>query len=259
MLAFSITKMALHKEWLIPFATVIRKHQVKGPAFGLGDQQTLFTASYGLAQLKRAGLIANPAAPVVADHIHPECVSFRSILGLLGIDDYRDIDMNGEAALNIDLGKPLSPEYHETAGCVFDLGTLEHVFDIGEGFRNVCRLLKPGGVVIHFSPISAYNHGLWNLTPQLFAGFYEVNDFEILEQEVIFSPLYTLWSSLLGSLVSLDSERKSNRSRYLMRIDSRSQTLQHFCNFIFHPPRMYQFFVARKRSSQAEVKTFYQV
>src|SRR5215831_6331091 len=119
--------MALHKEWLLPFATVIRKHNVAGPAFGLGDQQTLFTPQYALKRLKRAHLIANPDARIDADHVHPECISFRSLLSALGVEDYTDIDMNGHASLNLDLGKPLAEAYHGAAGCVFDLGTLEHV------------------------------------------------------------------------------------------------------------------------------------
>jgi len=250
--------MALHKEWLLPFAAVIRRHGLTGPAFGLGDQQTLFTPSFALRELGKADLIARPEVSLVPDHKNPACVSFKSVLALLGIDEYRDIDMNGYATLNLDLGVPIAEDYYETAASIFDLGTLEHVFDIGEAFRNICRILKPGGSVIHFSPISSFNHGLWNVTPQLFFGFYELNDFEILDHGVIFSPLYTLYSTLIDRVISKEADRKTNRSHFTLRINSRSRALQHFCNFCFHPPRMYQFFAARKRASHA-VKTFYQV
>jgi hypothetical protein len=251
--------MALHKEWLLPFASVIRKHAIGGPAFALGDQQTLFTAPYALKRLGAAGLIANPGAQISPDHIHPECISFRSVLGLLGIDGYTDIDMNGHASLNIDLGKPLPEEHYGIAGSVFDLGTLEHVFDIGEAFRNICRLLRPGGSVIHFSPITAYNHGLWNVTPQLFFGFYGINEFDVLDQGIIFPPFYTLWSSLVGPVIKQETVRKRSGGRFVVRVDSQSKAFQYFCNFCFHPARMYLFFAARKRSSSSDVKTFYQV
>jgi SAM-dependent methyltransferase len=251
--------MALHKDWLLPFAMVIGKQRVNGPCFGLGDQQTLFTERFALKQLGKASLIANPRADITPDHVHPECISFRSLLSLLGVGEYSDIDMNGSAALNIDLGKPLPLEYCGIAGGVFDLGTLEHVFDIGEGFRNVVRLLRPGGVVIHFSPITAFNHGLWNLSPQVFFGFYEANNFEILEHAVIFSPFYTLWSSLVGPVIPEEMDRKSERNRTIFRVNSRSKFLQYFCNFCFHPPRMFQFFAARKVLSGDDAKPFYQV
>lgn len=250
--------MALHKEWLIPFARVIRQHGVKGPALGLGDQQTLFTPRYAAQRLQAAGLLVNPRSQVIPDHVHSECISFRSLLALLGVDDYSDIDLNGRAALRIDLGKPVPEKYYGVAGCVFDLGTLEHVFDIGEGFRNICRLLRPGGCVIHFSPITAFNHGLWNVTPQLFFGFYQLNDFEVLDHGVIFSPLFTLWSSLVSTKAGQKWERTTGRSRLVVRVNSLSRGLQYFCNFCLHPPRMYMFFAARKRSSH-EIRTFYQV
>ncbi|HJZ96104.1 MAG TPA: hypothetical protein VKE70_06335 [Candidatus Solibacter sp.] len=251
--------MALFKEWLLPLASVVRAHGVEGPALGLGDQQTLFTPQYALKHLGRRGLLANPGAKITGDHVHPECISFRSVLGLLGINDYSDLDMNGKAALNVDFGKPLSQEHYGIAGSVFDLGTLEHVFDIGEAFRNIHRLLRPGGCVIHFSPVTLLNHGLWNLNPQVFFGFYELNGFELLDHAVIFSPLYTLWSVLVGNVIREETERRSLRERVVVRIDSRSPRFQHFCNYCFHPPRMIQFFAARKRQSSGEVRSFYQV
>ena len=251
--------MALHREWLVPFATVISTHHVQGPAYGLGDQQVLFTHRFAEKILGARGLIVNRSAEITADHVHPECLSFRSLLGMLGISNYRDIDMNGKAALNIDLGKPLPTEYADTAGLVVDLGTLEHVFDIGEAFRNIVRMLRPGGTVIHFSPINAYNHGLWNINPQTLWGFYELNGFEILDEGVIWSPLYTLWSAFVGTIISCRTERMRAGSRVVMRISSKNKSLQRFCNFLFHPPRLYLFFAVRKRRPTPDVQTFYQV
>src|SRR4051812_42271214 len=122
--------MALHKEWLLPFAAAIRKHKVTGPAYGFGDQQTLFTPKYALAQLNKRGLIADSAAEPAPDHCRPTCISFRSLVGLLGIQEYEDIDINGRARINLDLSKPAPPEMFGSASAVFELGTLEHIFDV---------------------------------------------------------------------------------------------------------------------------------
>ena len=81
----------------------------------------------------------------------------------------RIVDLNG--ALPDDL-----------AGCfdlVLDPGTIEHCFNIGAAIANVARAVAVGGYVCHFSPMSMFNHGFYNLNPTFFHDFYTQNGFEI--------------------------------------------------------------------------------
>ena len=63
---------------------------------------------------------------------------------------------------------------------VFDGGTLEHVFDVANALRTVCRFTKPGGRVVHLNPLSnCVDHGFYSFSPILFADFYAANNWVI--------------------------------------------------------------------------------
>lgn len=72
---------------------------------------------------------------------------------------------------------------------VLDPGTLEHCFNIGQAFRNVRDLCRPGGTIIHVNPLSMFNHGFWNLNPCAYADWYGDNGDEVLSSHVIGGPL----------------------------------------------------------------------
>ena len=77
--------------------------------------------------------------------------------------------------LNEDLPLPLQGQFD----LVFDGGTLEHCFNVGQAFKNILLALKEGGSVVHTNPISCGNHGFWNMSPTAYNDFYEQNGFKI--------------------------------------------------------------------------------
>lgn len=238
--------MALHKEWLLRFAKTIRDCGVTGPTYSLGDQQTLFTFEYARERLKSSGLLANSRVTPQPDHERPYCLAFRSFVAMLGIEEYQDLDINGKAALQVDFSLPLAPEHEGTAGAVFDLGTIEHIFNAAQAFSNVCLFLRPGGLIIHCSPMTAYQHGFYNFNPLLFWSFYEANGFEILDHTVIVSPIETIRSIFVNGAKSRERQIRSNSAPWVLYLDDTSKWFRYFNNFVFHPSRMYFFFAARK-------------
>ena len=68
---------------------------------------------------------------------------------------------------------------------VLDVGTLEHCFQIGQALINMAGMVKMGGYIIHENPFNWGNHGFYNLNPTLFADFYAVNGFELLECRLV--------------------------------------------------------------------------
>ncbi len=62
---------------------------------------------------------------------------------------------------------------------VCDFGTTEHVFNIGNAFLEIWRVVKPGGYVIHSNPINRPNHGFWSISPTALADFWERNGGQI--------------------------------------------------------------------------------
>ncbi|MBE2992945.1 class I SAM-dependent methyltransferase [Sphingomonas sp. CFBP 13603] len=56
---------------------------------------------------------------------------------------------------------------------VIDFGTSEHIFDIGQAFKNAIKLCKKGGRIIHSLPSnSECGHGFYQISPELFFSLY---------------------------------------------------------------------------------------
>ena len=64
-----------------------------------------------------------------------------------------------------------------------NLGTIEHVFNQVNCFRVVHDLTKPGGLMIHLSPVNnSIHHGLFQYNPRLYFALGEYNEYEMLGQ-----------------------------------------------------------------------------
>jgi SAM-dependent methyltransferase len=79
----------------------------------------------------------------------------------------------------VDLNGVLPEDLVAHFDLVLDPGTLEHCFNIGAAIANVARAVAVGGYACHFSPMSMFNHGFYNLNPTFFHDFYTQNGFEI--------------------------------------------------------------------------------
>jgi len=82
----------------------------------------------------------------------------------------------------VDLNEPLAEEHKQQYDIVIDTGTLEHCFNVGTAFKNVCESLKQGGVFMSAAPISKLNHGYWNFCTLAHQDGFEWNGFEILDR-----------------------------------------------------------------------------
>jgi len=100
---------------------------------------------------------------------------------LFGLGPYASIDATDErATYRIDLSNPIEslPEFD----VVTNFGTTEHVFNIGEAFRSIHRLTKPGGVSLHCVPCFAFiNHGFYNVHPNLLVEMARANDYTLVD------------------------------------------------------------------------------
>jgi len=82
----------------------------------------------------------------------------------------------------VDLNEPLPADYLEQFDLVIDTGTLEHCFNVGTAFKNVCQSIKKDGVFMTAAPITKLNHGYWNFGTIVHKDGFEWNGFEILDQ-----------------------------------------------------------------------------
>lgn len=79
----------------------------------------------------------------------------------------------------VDLNEPLPSELIGRYDVVYDGGTLEHCFNVAQGFKNAALACKVGGYVININPMNVFNHGFFNFSPTFYADFYSDNGFQI--------------------------------------------------------------------------------
>jgi hypothetical protein len=241
--------MALRREWLLPLTQVIVKHGASGPAYVLGDQETYLTHEYVLQVLESSKLLRKNARPI-PDHLNPRNISLESILAMVGIEGYRDIDINGRAALALDFSQQLPPQLFGAASTVIDIGTLEHVFDLAMTFGNIVRLLRKEGILILLSPVAWFDHGFLNFNPLIFKEYFSCNGFEILEHKLIVTPLSNLVGILepLGMNKRLTDRLASWFSRVSFTVNDQLDFFRLFLTNVAMPAQMMSLFVARKSS-----------
>ncbi len=95
--------------------------------------------------------------------------------------EYHEIDLDagdhvGDFRLDLNQDLRLFPEH----GTVFNLGTIEHVWNAHNAWANALRAVKVGGHFLSHGPISGWrNHGLHMTNPDAIRAFISKNGFKI--------------------------------------------------------------------------------
>lgn len=97
---------------------------------------------------------------------------------------YTTLDPDG-GDLKIDLAT-VSPSdrvrYSFTKKTVFNLGTLEHIWDIHEAYINAAHMVTMGGYFLGASPVAGWEgHGIHVTDPTYLMQLFTLNGFEIIE------------------------------------------------------------------------------
>lgn len=94
--------------------------------------------------------------------------------------DYFDIAEIRGGEILCDLNLPIDTKHHCKYDLVVDTGTLEHCFNVGEAFANMCKIANIGGLIISAAPMTKVNHGFWNFSPCAYENYLVQNRFKIL-------------------------------------------------------------------------------
>jgi SAM-dependent methyltransferase len=97
------------------------------------------------------------------------------------------IDLNGEdGALKLDLCKPITGHKNKY-DIVTNCGTIEHVDNQYEGFKNIHNLCRVGGLMVHALPVNYYwnGHGLFQYYKEFFDKIAPLCSYDILRNEII--------------------------------------------------------------------------
>ncbi|MEJ6403540.1 class I SAM-dependent methyltransferase [Yoonia sp. 2307UL14-13] len=132
----------------------------------------------------RRGASAKMFAQAIKDHLpgmteddlrNPNDQYAETFFRKLGFSAVDSLDMSDfeNASIIRDLGKPIEKDLHETFDVIYDGGTCEHIFDLPTAYRNVDKMLKPGGVFVAHSPGNNWiNHGFYQICPEIVFGFW---------------------------------------------------------------------------------------
>jgi SAM-dependent methyltransferase len=88
----------------------------------------------------------------------------------LGYTSVKTLDFSAYEGADLiwDLNEPVPDDWHGRFSLIFDGGTLEHVFDVRQSFRNVYDMLAPGGIFASATPLNNMpGHGFYQFTPEL--------------------------------------------------------------------------------------------
>lgn len=164
----------------------------QGKMLQLGRQEICFTYD----QLKKCAPslgarlnIREPQGPI------DDVALFKA----LGFDVVHSLDCDDyeRATLIHDLNREVPEALWDQYDVIFDCGTLEHVFDLPQALRNIHRMLKKNGLIIHASPSHNFvDHGFYMFSPTLFYDYYAANRYRILKSyyfEMTGDPMVHPW------------------------------------------------------------------
>ena len=156
---------------------------ISGSVLQLGRQTVMVNARQALGVLKNFDI----KSPLFFDSGNIENINDISLFKSLGFDSVQSVDYsNFENPTYIhDFNHPVSEELYEKFDAIYDGGTLEHIFNFPESLKNIYKMLKVNGIVMHASPSNNYvDHGFYSFSPTLFYDYYLANGFEILKSYV---------------------------------------------------------------------------
>jgi hypothetical protein len=151
-----------------------------GSVLQLGRQTVYLKSSQSLSVLKEFGIKPSvDLSPNSQSNIN-DITLFKS----LGFDVVESVDFSDyeKPTHTHDFNLPIPENFHEKYDAIYDGGTTEHIFDFPQCLKNIYKMLKRGGVIMHASPANNYvDHGFYSFSPTVFYDYYTANGFEILK------------------------------------------------------------------------------
>ena len=110
----------------------------------------------------------------------------------LGYDKVESIDADNfeNASYVMDFNLEVPDEFHNRFDAIYDGGTMEHIFNLPQVLKNIHKMLKPGGMIMHLSPSHNHvDHGFYMFSPTFFYDYYKANNYEIVRTNILeYSP-----------------------------------------------------------------------
>ena len=180
---------------------------LKGSILQLGRQDIYFT-QYEMAhefQSKGMSLKAHKFENKINPWSKKMVISDLDYFSSVGFEIIESLDFvpNEDPTYVHDLNEIVPSNLIQKFDCIFDGGTCEHVFDTNTAFSNIHKMLKPGGYIIHESPLNGFvDHGFYQIQPTTFFDIYTTNKYKIFE-------------SFISHYISGDNIHQTPNNRFL--------------------------------------------
>ena len=167
---------------------MLREHRyrpITGSILSIGRQTVFLSPEQSIAVVQRELGAAQHTAGLEIDTAtrasnRGRFVTDRSFYSLFSDASYRCLDLTDYegADLVADLCLPLPASVDERFDFIIDGSTLDNVFDPAMAIRNLARLLKPGGRILHFDRASRRHFVYVGFALSWFHDYYAINGFD---------------------------------------------------------------------------------
>ena len=97
-----------------------------------------------------------------------------------GFNNIDTFDINGNPTHKINLNEEVPEDFYNKYDWVIDSGTLYCCFDVATVFKNIMKMVKVGGYVLHTGNLTGfYGRGYYSLSPALYSEIYPINGFDV--------------------------------------------------------------------------------
>jgi len=153
----------------------------------------------------------------LGDQIYYNGVVAKTIYQSVGVN-HTSIDINGKhGALALDLSKPLSDKYFNKFDIITNYGTIEHVENQYECFKNVHNMLKIGGIAIHGVPFinNWPAHGRYYYSLDFFEMLARNNKYDIIDLCVLNEEFYAHPRNLVAAVLKkINADEFNSREEF---------------------------------------------
>jgi SAM-dependent methyltransferase len=172
---------------IIPIIEEHGRRPFSGRLLLLGQADVYFSQQQLQKMARTARVALATDVPVLPSHASVLAdkgyISGETLFRQLGFDaiSVMDVSRFEGADIQFDLNsEDIPPDLAEQFDAIIDHGTLEHVFHLPNALRNLFRMLKPDGRVIHSAPSgNFFDHGFYMFQPTLFMDFYSANRWQV--------------------------------------------------------------------------------
>ncbi|WP_297772415.1 class I SAM-dependent methyltransferase [uncultured Roseovarius sp.] len=162
----------------------VKDHALSGKFLMLGRQRWIGSRRGPSARLLDKVLETHLPGVSATDLVTEGDTYSEPFFERLGFESVDSMDLSDfeQASVIQDLSAPLPRELDGAFDVIYDGGTCEHIFDLPTAYRNIHKMLKPGGVLIGHSPCNNWvNHSFYQINPEMVYGFWEATlGYEVL-------------------------------------------------------------------------------